>query len=227
MQRSAIVIRSPALSSMSTSRVGGVKLTSAAKRTSSSVVFPMALTTTTTSSSARRLRATWSATARIRSESATEVPPNFCTTRDMAAQATALPATTLVHRVHREASTPEGRSPGSPPSPAKNPEAQTDPEAGHHLRDRGPHRGRHRRLDLQWFKEEDHRVTLQRHHQADDDDHHQADTQRRLRGYQCRRHHHLVRLPDQLHRHLEQPFVPVVPADDDLRLEELHRHRYH
>src|SRR5450756_1460684 len=126
MQRSAIEIRSPALSSMSTSRVGWVKLTSAAKRTSSSVVFPMALTTTTTSSSARRLRATWSATARIRSVSATEVPPNFCTTRDMAAQATALRATTLVHRVYREASTPEGRSPGSPRSPAKNPEAQAD-----------------------------------------------------------------------------------------------------
>src|SRR5450759_2324975 len=202
MQRSAIEIRSPALSSMSTSRVGWVKLTSAAKRTSSSVVFPMALTTTTTSSSARRLRATWSATARIRSVSATEVPPNFCTTRDMAAQATALPATTLVHRVYREASTPEGRSPGSPRSPAKSPEAQADPEAGHHPRDRGAHRGRHRRLDLQWLNEEDHRVELQRHH-------------------------HLLRLPDQLHRHFEQAFVYFVPADDDLHLEDLHRHRHH
>src|ERR1035437_5754268 len=135
MQRSAIVIRSPALSSMSTSRVGWVKLTSAARRTSSSVVFPMALTPTTTSSSARQLRATWSATARIRSESATEVPPNFCTTRDMAAQATALPATTLVHRVHREASTPEGRSPGSPPSPATN----TTPHARAQRRSRRSH----------------------------------------------------------------------------------------
>ena len=47
----------------------------------------MALTTTTTSSPARRVRATWSATARIRSASPTEVPPNFWTTRDMGVDA--------------------------------------------------------------------------------------------------------------------------------------------
>ena len=40
----------------------------------------MALTTTTTSSPWRRVRATWSATARMRSASPTEVPPNFWTT---------------------------------------------------------------------------------------------------------------------------------------------------
>ena len=40
----------------------------------------MALTTTTTSVPCRRVRATWSATARIRSASPTEVPPNFWTT---------------------------------------------------------------------------------------------------------------------------------------------------
>ena len=81
-------IRSPELSSMSTSRMGWTELTSAASRISSSVVWPMALTTTTTSSPERRVRATWSATARIRSASATEVPPNFCTTSDMGAKAT-------------------------------------------------------------------------------------------------------------------------------------------
>ena len=53
-----MVIRSPELSSMSTSRSGCTELTSAASRTSSSVVLPMALTTTTTSLPARRVRAT-------------------------------------------------------------------------------------------------------------------------------------------------------------------------
>src|SRR5687768_18150779 len=41
----------------------------------------MAETTSTTSSPRRRVRATWSATSRMRSGSATDVPPNFCTTR--------------------------------------------------------------------------------------------------------------------------------------------------
>src|SRR5688500_16187141 len=40
----------------------------------------MALTTTTTEAPWRRVLATWSATARMRSGSATEDPPNFCTT---------------------------------------------------------------------------------------------------------------------------------------------------
>jgi hypothetical protein len=84
-------IRSPELSSMSTSRVGWTELTSSASRINSSVVWPMALTTTTTSSPKRRVRATWSATARILSASATEVPPNFCTTKDMGAKATGAP----------------------------------------------------------------------------------------------------------------------------------------
>ena len=47
-------MRSPALSSMSTSRGGWVRLTSSARRTRSSVVLPMALTTATTSSPSRR-----------------------------------------------------------------------------------------------------------------------------------------------------------------------------
>ena len=49
--------------------------------------MPIADTTTTTSSPARRVRATWSATARMRSGSATEVPPNFWT-RSTAIKAT-------------------------------------------------------------------------------------------------------------------------------------------
>ncbi len=74
-------IRSPAVSSMSISRPAGRLDTSPARRMSSSVVLPMADTTTTTSLPCRRVRATWSATARMRSGSATEVPPNFWTTR--------------------------------------------------------------------------------------------------------------------------------------------------
>ena len=53
-----MVIRSPELSSMSTSRSGWTELTSSARRTNWSVVLPMALTTTTTSLPARRVRAT-------------------------------------------------------------------------------------------------------------------------------------------------------------------------
>ena len=48
---------------------------------SSSVRFPMAETTTTTSSPAPTRPATCPATCRMRSASATDVPPNFCTTR--------------------------------------------------------------------------------------------------------------------------------------------------
>src|SRR4029453_3203269 len=58
-------------------------------RISSSVSLPMALTTTTTSSPRRFVRATWSATSRMRSGAATAVPPNFCTTSDTAVDATA------------------------------------------------------------------------------------------------------------------------------------------
>ena len=54
MHSSAIEIRSPAVSSMSSSRPGWTRLTSSASRMRSSVVLPIALTTTTTSSPARR-----------------------------------------------------------------------------------------------------------------------------------------------------------------------------
>ena len=88
MHRSDIDTRSPDVSSMSSSRGGWTSLASAASRKRSSVVFPMALTTTTTSSPCRFVRATWSATARTRSVSPTDVPPNFCTTSPTRADAT-------------------------------------------------------------------------------------------------------------------------------------------
>ena len=84
MHTRAMEIRSPAVSSMSSSRGGGLEVTSSARRRRSSVDLPMAETTTTTSLPAARVRATWSATARMRSASPTEVPPYFCTTSAMA-----------------------------------------------------------------------------------------------------------------------------------------------
>ena len=77
----AVALRSPAVMSMSISRPARSEETSDARRSRSSVSLPMALTTSTTWSPRFRVRATWSATARIRSASATDVPPNFCTTR--------------------------------------------------------------------------------------------------------------------------------------------------
>ena len=88
MHSSAVALRSPAVMSMSISRPGRVSLTSEARRSSSSVSLPMALITTTTSLPRRLVRATWSATARMRSGSATEVPPNFWTTRATGEEAT-------------------------------------------------------------------------------------------------------------------------------------------
>ena len=67
-------IRSPVLTSMSYSRGGWILLTLSARWIRSSVVLPMALTTATTSIPSRRVRAMWSATARMRSASPTEVP---------------------------------------------------------------------------------------------------------------------------------------------------------
>ena len=89
MHSSAVALRSPAVMSMSISRPGRTLDTSPASRISSSVSLPMALTTTTTSSPRRLVRATWSATSRMRSGSATDVPPNFWTTSDTAVDATA------------------------------------------------------------------------------------------------------------------------------------------
>ena len=107
-----MVMRSPELSSMSISRSGCTELTSPASRTRSSVVLPMALTTTTTSFPARLVRATWSATARMRSASPTDVPPNFWTTSDMVRKATTRRPTPGVAAV--PAARIRGRSGGPP-----------------------------------------------------------------------------------------------------------------
>ncbi len=93
MASSAMEIRSPAVSSMSSSRPGGSGLTWLARSSSSSVVSPMAETTTTTSSPALRAATMRSATRLIRSALATEDPPYFCTTS--ATTVHSLPATTL------------------------------------------------------------------------------------------------------------------------------------
>ena len=77
---SAVALRSPAVISMSISRPGGFFETWLARWISSSVSLPMAETTTTTSL-LRRVRTMFSATARMRSGSATDVPPYFWTTK--------------------------------------------------------------------------------------------------------------------------------------------------
>src|SRR5271155_3856695 len=88
MHMSDMDIRSPALTSMSYSRGGGDLLTPRARSISSSVVLPIALTTTTTESPDRLVRATCSATDRMRSAPAREVPPNFWTRRATGEEAT-------------------------------------------------------------------------------------------------------------------------------------------
>ena len=88
MHSSAMLLRSPMVSSMSISRPGWVVDTALARAMRLSVSLPMALTTTTTSWPWRRVKATFSATARIRSASATEVPPYFWT---MSATASTVP----------------------------------------------------------------------------------------------------------------------------------------
>ena len=77
MATSELEMRSPAVSSMSISRAGGVGLTSAARSSSSSVVSPMAEQTTTTSLPARRVSTIRWATALIRSALSREDPPYF------------------------------------------------------------------------------------------------------------------------------------------------------
>src|SRR5207249_723380 len=80
MDRRAIDMRSPAESSMSSSRRAGLSVSFLASASSSSVVSPMAETTTTTSLPAALALATRSATWRILSTSATDEPPYFWTT---------------------------------------------------------------------------------------------------------------------------------------------------
>src|SRR3954447_16109793 len=81
MASSAIEIRSPAVSSMSNSRPAGTGTICLARSMSSSVVSPIAETTTTTSWPAFLVPTMRSATRLIRSASATDEPPYFCTTR--------------------------------------------------------------------------------------------------------------------------------------------------
>ena len=77
---SAIEIRSPAVSSMSSSRGGGSGVTCSARSRSSSVVSPIAETTTTTSLPARLVLTMRWATRLMPVASATDEPPYFCTT---------------------------------------------------------------------------------------------------------------------------------------------------
>jgi hypothetical protein len=79
IERRAIEMRSPAESSMSSSRRAGASVTFLASARSSSVVSPMAETTTTTSLPAALAAATRSATRPMRPTSPTEEPPYFCT----------------------------------------------------------------------------------------------------------------------------------------------------
>src|SRR5438270_10777437 len=81
MASSAMLIRSPAVSSMSSSRPGGSSVIWAAWSSSSSVVSPIAETTTTTSSPFFLAVTMRSATRLMRSALATEDPPYFWTTR--------------------------------------------------------------------------------------------------------------------------------------------------
>src|SRR3954469_2397028 len=81
---SAMAMRSPAVSSMSSSRRSGLGETCLARPRRSSVVSPIADTTTTTSCPRRRVRMTRSATSLMRSTSATLEPPYFWTTIDIA-----------------------------------------------------------------------------------------------------------------------------------------------
>ena len=78
---SAAETRSPVVSSMSISRPGRVRDTWPARAIRLSVALPIAETTTTTSWPWRLVIWTFSATARMRSGSATDVPPYFWTIR--------------------------------------------------------------------------------------------------------------------------------------------------
>ncbi len=77
----AIEIRSPAVSNMSSSRAGGSGETFSASSIRSSVVSPMAETTTQTSCPALRVSTIRRATRLTLSASATDEPPYFCTIR--------------------------------------------------------------------------------------------------------------------------------------------------
>ena len=88
MASSAMEIRSPAVSSMSSSRPGGSSVIWLARSSSSSVVSPIAETTTTTSSPFFLAATIRSATRFMCAADATEDPPYFWTTRATGPQAT-------------------------------------------------------------------------------------------------------------------------------------------
>ena len=120
MASSAIEMRSPAVSSMSSSRPGGSGLTCWARSTSSSVVSPMADTTTTTSWPALRVSTMRLATRLMPSASATDEPPYFCTTRPTGASSATgiddcLPSRETVDAVH--CTEPAPATPGTFRSP--------------------------------------------------------------------------------------------------------------
>ncbi len=81
MATSALEIRSPEVSSMSSSRAGGTGDTCCARSSSVSVVSPIAETTTTTSWPFFRVSTIRSATRLMRSADATDEPPYFWTYR--------------------------------------------------------------------------------------------------------------------------------------------------
>ncbi len=93
MASTAIEIRSPAVSSMSSSRAGGIGLTCLARSMRSSVVSPIADTTTTTSLPACLVSTMRLATRLTDSASATDEPPYFWTTRLRARVRSALAVT--------------------------------------------------------------------------------------------------------------------------------------
>ena len=80
MASSALEMRSPEVSSMSSSRGGGLGWTASARSVSSSVVSPIAEATTTTSLPSLRVRRIRSATRLMRSADWTDDPPYFWTT---------------------------------------------------------------------------------------------------------------------------------------------------
>src|SRR3712207_2054799 len=89
-------MRSPAVSSMSSSRPAGWSVICAAWSSSSSVVSPIAETTTTTSSPFSLAATNRSATRLMCAAEATDEPPYFWTTRATGPQATEVLMTTVV-----------------------------------------------------------------------------------------------------------------------------------
>ena len=114
MASRAIEMRSPLVSSMSSSRPGGSGVTWFARSRSSSVVSPMAETTTQTALPALRVSTIRRATRLMLSASATEEPPYFCTTRLTATLALSTTRTLIgseetVYRGSRDTSTGSGQ----------------------------------------------------------------------------------------------------------------------